>query len=201
MLGCKGLKKVSPENVTKRVVYGSKPTFRSGIPRAYNFCFSLLFCLQFLLLSRTTTQVIIWYDPQVLLQSASTLFSSDNKDVWDVVQRVIIIASVSEQVCTYPSPWPKNSQLITSACYCWARGRVGAQLRRSWHWSELFLLFFYFFFLQVIHGRFIAGFYFIMLSNWPVKLVPFQPFALLETEANSEFLTVIIILVRKASFY
>ena len=123
------------------------------------------------------------------------------KFVWDVVQRVIIIASVSEQVCTYPSPWPKKSQLITSACYCWARGRVGAQLRRSWHWSELFLLLFYFFFLQVIHGRFVAGFYFIMLSNWPVKFVPFQPFASLETEANSEFLTVIIILVRKASFY
>ena len=104
MLGCKGFKKVLPENSTKRVVYGSKPTFRSGIPRAYNFCFSLLFCLQFLLLSRTTTQVIIWYDPQVLLQSASTLFSSHNKDVWDVVQQVIIIGSVSEQVCTYPSP-------------------------------------------------------------------------------------------------
>ena len=59
----------------------------------------------------------------------------------------------------------------------------------------------YFIFLQVIHGRFVAGFYFTMLSNWLVKLVPFQPFALLETEANSEFLTVIIILFRKASFY
>ena len=40
MLGCKGLKKVLPENATKRVVYGSKPTFRSGIPCSYNFCVS-----------------------------------------------------------------------------------------------------------------------------------------------------------------
>ena len=59
----------------------------------------------------------------------------------------------------------------------------------------------YFIFLQVIHGQFVAGFYFTMLSNWLVKLAPFQPFALLQTEANNEFLTVIIILVRKARFY
>ena len=55
----------------------------------------------------------------------------------------------------------------------------------------------YFIFLQVIHGRFVAGFYFTMLSNWLVKLAPFQPFALLQTEANNEFLTVIINLFGK----
>ena len=59
----------------------------------------------------------------------------------------------------------------------------------------------YFIFLQVIHGRFVAGFYFAMLSNWLVKLTPFRPFALLQTVANNEFLTVIIILVLKARFY
>ena len=64
-----------------------------------------------------------------------------------------------------------------------------------------FCCYFILIFLQVIHGRFVAGFYFIMLSNWLVKLAPFQPFPLLQTEANNEFLTVIIILVRKARFY
>ena len=33
-----------------------------------------------------------------------------------------------------------------------------------------------------------------MLSNWPVKLAPFHPVALLQTEANNEVLTVIITL-------
>ena len=58
-----------------------------------------------------------------------------------------------------------------------------------------------FFFWQVIHGRFVAGFYFTMLSNWPVKLAPFHPVALLQTEANNEVLTVIITLIQNARYY
>ena len=58
-----------------------------------------------------------------------------------------------------------------------------------------------FFFWQVIHGRFVAGFYFTMLSDWPVKLAPFHPVALLQTEANNEVLTVIITLIQNARYY
>ena len=58
-----------------------------------------------------------------------------------------------------------------------------------------------FFFWQVIHGRFFAGFYFSMLSNWPVKLAPFHPVALLQTEASNEVLTVIITLIQNARYY
>ena len=58
-----------------------------------------------------------------------------------------------------------------------------------------------FFFWQVIHGRFVAGFYFSMLSNWPVKLAPFHPVALLQTEASNEVLTVIITLIQNARYY
>ena len=58
-----------------------------------------------------------------------------------------------------------------------------------------------FFFWQVIHGRFVAGFYFTMLSNWPVKLAPFHPVALLQTEANNEVLTVIITLIQNVRYY
>ena len=58
-----------------------------------------------------------------------------------------------------------------------------------------------FFFGQVIHGRFVAGFYFTMLSNWPVKLAPFHPVALLQTEASNEVLTVIITLMQNARYY
>ena len=58
-----------------------------------------------------------------------------------------------------------------------------------------------FFFWQVIHGRFVAGFYFTMLSNWPVKLAPFHPVALRQTEASNEVLTVIITLIQNARYY
>ena len=58
-----------------------------------------------------------------------------------------------------------------------------------------------FFFWQVIHGRFVAGFYFSMLSNWPVKLAPFHPVALLQTETSNEVLTVIITLIQNARYY
>ena len=58
-----------------------------------------------------------------------------------------------------------------------------------------------FFFWQVIHGRFVAGFYFSMLSNWPVKLAPFHPVALLQTETSNEVLAVIITLIQNARYY
>ena len=58
-----------------------------------------------------------------------------------------------------------------------------------------------FFFWQVIHGRFVAGFYFTMLSNWPVKLAPFHPVALLQTEASNVVLTVIITLIQNVRYY
>ena len=59
----------------------------------------------------------------------------------------------------------------------------------------------YFIFLQVIQGQFVAGFYFTMLSIWPVKLAPFHPVALLQTEANNEVLTVIITLIQNSRYY